>query len=249
MSLNFLSTRFQCSWPWDMLVMLCDGRLVCGCADPYGQRVLGDARTSTIREVWAGETMRWPRMAGTVADGTLTATLANGPANATDWVALYCPPTAGSYADWKYLSDSTTPPASGVTGATLHFPVPTSATTCEVRWFANNTFTLLATSAPVATSSPTIDVPGHATAGGTLSVTLAGGPRSPYDWVALYCPAGAGSYTDYKYMNDSRTAPGTGVAGATVTLMVPLSATTCQVRWYGNNTFALLASSSTVAVP
>ena len=25
--------------------MLCDGRIVCGCADPYGTRVLGDART------------------------------------------------------------------------------------------------------------------------------------------------------------------------------------------------------------
>ena len=23
--------------------MLCDGRIVCGCADPYGKRVLGDA--------------------------------------------------------------------------------------------------------------------------------------------------------------------------------------------------------------
>ena len=48
-SLNFLATRFQCSWPWDMLVMLCDGRLVCGCADPYGQRVLGDARTASVQ--------------------------------------------------------------------------------------------------------------------------------------------------------------------------------------------------------
>jgi Radical SAM superfamily/Iron-sulfur cluster-binding domain len=57
-SLNFLATRFQCSWPWDMLVMLCDGRLVCGCADPYGRRVLGDARRQTIRDVWAGETIR-----------------------------------------------------------------------------------------------------------------------------------------------------------------------------------------------
>lgn len=54
MSLNFLATRFRCSWPWDILVMLCDGRLVCGCADPYGRRVLGDARTSSIREVWNG---------------------------------------------------------------------------------------------------------------------------------------------------------------------------------------------------
>jgi MoaA/NifB/PqqE/SkfB family radical SAM enzyme len=55
MSLNFLATRFQCTWPWEMLVMLCDGRVVCGCADPYGRRVLGDARQSSIRDVWAGE--------------------------------------------------------------------------------------------------------------------------------------------------------------------------------------------------
>jgi hypothetical protein len=54
MSLNFLSTRFRCSWPWDILVMLCDGRLVCGCADPYGRRVLGDARTASVRDVWKG---------------------------------------------------------------------------------------------------------------------------------------------------------------------------------------------------
>jgi hypothetical protein len=54
MSLNFLATRFQCSWPWSTLVMLCDGRMVCGCADPYGKRVLGDARTSSVHDVWTG---------------------------------------------------------------------------------------------------------------------------------------------------------------------------------------------------
>jgi hypothetical protein len=58
MSLNFLATRFQCTWPWEMLVMLCDGRIVCGCADPYAKRVLGDARTSTVEGVWRGETIR-----------------------------------------------------------------------------------------------------------------------------------------------------------------------------------------------
>ena len=32
-----LSSRFQCGWPCGQrLIMLCDGRLVCGCADPYG---------------------------------------------------------------------------------------------------------------------------------------------------------------------------------------------------------------------
>jgi hypothetical protein len=36
------------------MVLLCDGRLVCGCADPYGRRVLGDARTETVSAVWTG---------------------------------------------------------------------------------------------------------------------------------------------------------------------------------------------------
>ena len=57
MSLNFQATRFRCSWPWETLVMLCDGRVVCGCADPYAKRVLGDARAGSIRDVWTGSTM------------------------------------------------------------------------------------------------------------------------------------------------------------------------------------------------
>jgi Radical SAM superfamily/Iron-sulfur cluster-binding domain len=55
MSLNFLATRFTCSWPWSTMVMLCDGRMVCGCADPYGHRVLGDVRNETVGQVWTGE--------------------------------------------------------------------------------------------------------------------------------------------------------------------------------------------------
>lgn len=57
MSLNFLATRFQCTWPWNILVMLCDGRFVCGCADPYGRRVLGDARTGSVQDTWTGPTI------------------------------------------------------------------------------------------------------------------------------------------------------------------------------------------------
>src|SRR5947207_451360 len=37
--------------------MLCDGRVVCGCADPYAHRVLGDLRQSSVRDVWTGRTM------------------------------------------------------------------------------------------------------------------------------------------------------------------------------------------------
>ncbi len=56
MSLNFLATRFQCSWPWTTAVLLCDGRIVCGCADPYGRRPLGDARTASLHAIWTGPT-------------------------------------------------------------------------------------------------------------------------------------------------------------------------------------------------
>jgi len=36
------------------MILLCDGRMVCGCADPYGQRVLGDARTAGVSDIWTG---------------------------------------------------------------------------------------------------------------------------------------------------------------------------------------------------
>jgi hypothetical protein len=37
------------------MIMLCDGRMVCGCADPYGKRVLGDVRASGVSAIWTGE--------------------------------------------------------------------------------------------------------------------------------------------------------------------------------------------------
>src|SRR4030095_1667500 len=58
MSLNFLATRFSCSWPWTTAVLLCDGRVVCGCADPYAMRVLGDLRTASLGEVCNGHIIR-----------------------------------------------------------------------------------------------------------------------------------------------------------------------------------------------
>lgn len=56
MALNYLATRFTCSWPWTTMIMLCDGRMVCGCADPYGKRVLGDARATSVSAIWTGDT-------------------------------------------------------------------------------------------------------------------------------------------------------------------------------------------------
>lgn len=54
MSLNHLAERFTCAWPWTTAVLLCDGRISCGCSDPYGKRILGDARKDSLSGVWRG---------------------------------------------------------------------------------------------------------------------------------------------------------------------------------------------------
>jgi hypothetical protein len=183
---------------------------------------------------------------------TLSVTVANGPGNPTDWVALYCPTTQpdGAYVDWKYLSDTQVAPGSGQTGATVHFTVPASASACNVRWYANDTMRLLATSGTVTVLVPTITVPATVAPGGALSVTVANGPGSPTDWVGLYCPTPQpdGAYVDWKYLSDTQVAPGSGLTAATVHLAVPASVTVCEVRWFGHDTFMRLATSTPVAV-
>jgi MoaA/NifB/PqqE/SkfB family radical SAM enzyme len=56
MSENYLASRFTCSWPWSTAILLCDGRISCGCSDPYAKRVLGDTRVVSLAEVWRGPT-------------------------------------------------------------------------------------------------------------------------------------------------------------------------------------------------
>jgi hypothetical protein len=62
MSENFRATRFTCSWPHSIAVMLCDGRIVCGCSDPYAKRVLGDFRTTPLTGIWTGPVARQLRV-------------------------------------------------------------------------------------------------------------------------------------------------------------------------------------------
>lgn len=44
--------KFTCDWIFNTLVVLCDGKVVCGCADPYGIRPLGNLADNTIHEIW-----------------------------------------------------------------------------------------------------------------------------------------------------------------------------------------------------
>lgn len=47
--------KYTCIWPWTILVILSDGRAVCGCGDPYAQKILGDTNKETIFSIWNGE--------------------------------------------------------------------------------------------------------------------------------------------------------------------------------------------------
>lgn len=46
--------RFYCSWPWETVVLMSDGAIVCGCADPFKKRPAGNAAIQSISEIWNG---------------------------------------------------------------------------------------------------------------------------------------------------------------------------------------------------
>jgi hypothetical protein len=50
--------RFTCDWIFKGLVVLCDGKVVCGCGDPYGERPLGNFREQSLMEIWNSEKAR-----------------------------------------------------------------------------------------------------------------------------------------------------------------------------------------------
>ncbi len=47
--------KYRCTWPWTTLVILSDGKVVCGCGDPYAQKILGDSNKESIHDIWNGE--------------------------------------------------------------------------------------------------------------------------------------------------------------------------------------------------
>jgi hypothetical protein len=47
--------RFTCDWIFKLLVVQCDGKVVCGCADPLGERPLGSLQQNSITEIWQSQ--------------------------------------------------------------------------------------------------------------------------------------------------------------------------------------------------
>jgi hypothetical protein len=69
------------------------------------------------------------------------------------------------------------------------------------------------------------------------------------DWVALHAQGAADStYLDWKYLNGTRTAPGTGLTSATMTFSLPQAAGMYNFRLYRDNGYTKLATSAVVTV-
>jgi hypothetical protein len=53
-----IETKFTCDWIFNILVVLSDGKVVCGCADPFGERPLGYLSKNSIYEIWNSDKVK-----------------------------------------------------------------------------------------------------------------------------------------------------------------------------------------------
>ena len=187
---------------------------------------------------------------------TFTVSVAGGPGNPTDWVSMSAtsaPDTTLLY--WQYLNGQrTTLPTTGLTSATLQFVAPTTPGTYNIRLFASNGWTKLATSASINVQgpTPTVTVPSTAVnTGSTFTVTVANGPGNPTDWISLGTTAAADTgYISWEYLNGLGTgaAPTTGMTGTTLQLVAPMTPGSYNVRFFSNNGWTKIATSNTITV-
>jgi hypothetical protein len=70
------------------------------------------------------------------------------------------------FTDWKYLNGAKTVPVVGAPSAVLTFTAPPTAGTCNLRWFVNDSYTVLATSAVVTVTPPAPPPPPPPPSGG-----------------------------------------------------------------------------------
>ncbi len=169
---------------------------------------------------------------------TVTVNYTMLPGNPTDWVAIAVQGSPNtSYLTFQYIT---------ATSGTLTFTAP-AAGTYEVRAFVNNTYELIATSSAFTVAAAPLSgtvTTANSTYPTTASITanysaLPGG--GVYDWVTI-APAGSalGNYGQFIYVPNGQTS-------GSVTFN-PVAAGSYVIRVFSNNTFTLLAESSTITV-
>jgi hypothetical protein len=89
--------------------------------------------------------------------------------------------------------------------------------------------------------------PTTVTGGATVTATVANGPANAMDWVGLYSVGGS-TELDWMFLNGSKTAPATGIANASIPVILPSMPGLYVLKLYVNNTHTVLATSPTVTV-
>jgi len=113
------------------------------------------------------------------------------------------------------------------------------------------TVTVNPMASPPPTVTPTITITSPSvTVGATLQVTVANGPGNPKDWVGLYAPGSAdNTFLDWQYLTTgSQVTPTAGITNATRSFKAPNTAGSYEARFYANDLFHKLASSSVITV-
>jgi hypothetical protein len=171
-----------------------------------------------------------------------------------DWIGLYAPGAANSaYLAWLYVSCSQVAGVARASGS-CSFPIPGSlaAGTYELRLFANDRFTRLATSNPLTVTGgggggPTLTVsPTTVAAGASITATWSGiASPTARDWIGLYAPGTANSaYRAWLYVSCSQVA-GAARASGSCSFPIPgsLAAGTYELRLFTNDSSTRLATS------
>jgi subtilase family serine protease len=193
---------------------------------------------------------------GTVAPGAAVTASWSGVSSSTstDWVGVYAPGSgSGSYLNWVY-DDSCTQTAGSTALASGSCPItmPTTPGTYELRLYAANGFTLLATSQQITVNAPTLSAsPTSVGAGGSVTASWGSvGNPSTTDWIGVYTPgSGSGSYINWVYDDScTQTAGSTTLGSGSCSITMPTTPGTYELRLYAANGYTLLATSSQITV-
>ena len=116
-----------------------------------GWTLLATSSVVTVQAASTAITLNGGSGAVTVGAGsTINVGVTNGPGNISDWLMMVpAGSPAQTWGTYKYLSGSKTRPATGLTNATVQFTAPSGGGQFEIRFYQNDTFTLLATSATI----------------------------------------------------------------------------------------------------
>jgi glucose/arabinose dehydrogenase len=200
------------------------------------------------------------------AGGSVTATWSGiASPSATDWIGLYASGAPdGSALTWMYVSCATSAGAARSSGScSLTVPASVAAGSYEVRLFAANGFTRLATSPPFTVTTGTGGTggtggsvtlsasPSSVAAGASVTATWSGiASPSATDWIGLYAPgAPDGSALTWMYVSCSTSAGAARTSGScSLTVPASLAAGSYELRLFAANGFTRLASSPTFTV-